>query len=89
MEINVLEAKDTKFVFETEYVNHALFNALKMELWENKDLHVAGYHVTHPLVGKARWQVEMKKGDARKAFETALKNIQKQFSDAAKQAAKL
>ncbi len=89
MEIRILEKEKKKLVFEFDNADHTVSNALKMELWENKDTKVAGYHVSHPLVGKTRFQVEMKTGDAKKAVEEALVSLKKKSADLSKLAAKL
>ncbi len=89
MHITILEHDKKKLIFEVDETNHTISNALKMELWDNKDTKVSGYHVSHPLVGKVRFHVEMKTGDAKKAVEDALDSLKKKFADAEKQAAKL
>ena len=89
MEIKVLEKDKKKLIFEVDETNHTVYNALKMELWENKDTKIAGYHVSHPLVGKTKFHVEMKTGDAKKAVEEAIESLKKRCSELSKQAAKL
>jgi len=89
MEITILEAKKNRCRFMFEGSNHTLCNALKMELWSNKDVSVAGYNVSHPLVGKTEFLVETKTGDAKDAVTKAVDTLRKQVGDLAKQAAKL
>lgn len=89
MEMKILEVKKNKVRFEFEGADHAMCNALKMELWQNKDVSVAGYSVSHPLVGKTEFIVETKSGEAKKAVEDALASLKKKIGDLEKKAAKL
>ena len=79
MEVKILKGEKNQFNFELDSIDHTLCNALKMELWENKNIKVAGYKITHPLVQKTTFFIEMKSGDGRKAVEEALASLKKKF----------
>ena len=78
MNINVLEEKKNKLVFEVEGVSHSFCNLLKTELWNDDHVKVATYAIRHPLVGKPRFIVETD-GDVepKKALVNASTRVQK------------
>ena len=89
MNVRILEDKTNRLMFEIEGATHTLSNALKRQLFENDDVKIAGYHVSHPLVGKPRFLVETKRGsEPRKAVLEAVRNLKKQADDLSKKAAK-
>ncbi|MBI2138895.1 hypothetical protein HYU13_04855 [Candidatus Woesearchaeota archaeon] len=74
MEINVIEEKKDKIVFE---VNEGVgfLNAVKAEMWNDKDVKAATIFVKHPLVGRPRMTVEG--DDPRKAIASACQRLKK------------
>ena len=88
MEVKIIEDAGSKIVFEIEGATHTLCNSLKQELWNDDTVAVAGYNINHPLVGKPKFVLETKKGDAKKAVEAAIKRLEKTFDDLGKQASK-
>ena len=76
MNIKVLEEKKNKIIVEVDGVGHGFCNMLVKELWNDTNIKFAGYHIEHPLIGKAKIIVESKK-DARKAIYDAIKGINK------------
>jgi len=89
MNVRILEDKSNRLMFEVEGVTHTVSNALKRQLFQNEDIKVAGYHVSHPLVGKPKYVVETKRGaDPKKAVLEAIKTLRKNSDDLAKKAAK-
>lgn len=82
MEIKVIEESKKKLVFEILGESHTLANLLEKELWEDKDVIAAGYHIDHPLFGVPRMVVEAP--DPRKALEKAIKRLKKKNTDFAK-----
>lgn len=89
MDVRILEDKANRLMFEVEGINHTVSNALKRQLFHDGDIKVAGYHVSHPLVGKPRFLVETKRGsDPKKAVLEAIKSIRKAADDLSKKAAK-
>ena len=76
MNIKVLEEKKNKIIAEVDGVGHGFCNMLVKELWNDKNIKFAGYHIEHPLIGKAKIVVESKT-DVRKAIYDAVKGINK------------
>ena len=79
MEMNVLEEKKGKIVFELSGVSHTICNILKKELWNEKNIKNAGYTIRHPLVGKSEFHVETDSGDPRKAVASACQKVKKEM----------
>lgn len=88
MEINVLEDKPKKMVFELKGEGHTLCNALREELWNDKAITVSAYNISHPLVGVPKFMIETT-GDKepRKALKDAVSRLKKKNADLAKQLA--
>ena len=76
MDIKIIEEKKNNLVLEVDGAGNGFCNALVDELWNNKDVKSAGFHVDHPLVGIPKLIVESKVS-ARKAFESAVKGLKK------------
>ena len=76
MELQTLERKKHRVVFELRGVDHTFCNALKNELWNDDQVSVSAYNISHPLVGVPRFVVESK-GDAAEALKEASKRLQK------------
>lgn len=83
MEIKVIESTKNKLVFDLKGEGHSLANSLKTELWNDKDIHISGYHIEHPQVGIPRLTVETKKGGKApvKVIIEACKRLQKRNED--------
>jgi len=79
MEINVLEEKKGKMVFELIGASHTLCNVLKKELWKDKHVKNTGYVIKHPLVGKPEFMVETDGEDPRKVVTSACQKLGKEF----------
>ncbi|MBU2638915.1 MAG: DNA-directed RNA polymerase subunit L [Nanoarchaeota archaeon] len=77
MEINVLEYKKNRLKFELIGRTHTLANVLSKELWNDKDIAVAGYTLAHPMTGNATLVVETNKGDPKKALRDAITRLKK------------
>ena len=78
MQMNVIEEKKGKIVFELEGASHAVCNVLKKELWNDKHIKNAGYTIRHPLVGKPEFIVETDGEDPRKIVANACQKIKKE-----------
>jgi len=79
MELNVLEKKKYRLVFELKGADHTICNALKNELWNDDDVKVATYAVHHPLIAVPKFIIETKNKDAADAVTEAIGRLQKQF----------
>ncbi|RME31173.1 hypothetical protein D6789_03505 [Candidatus Woesearchaeota archaeon] len=78
MELNVIEKKKGRLVFELPGEDHTFCNALKTELWNDKDVKAATYSVKHPLLPVPKFIIEAKT-DALKALKGAIERLQKQY----------
>tara|TARA_Y100000310_G_scaffold295904_1_gene327692 strand:- start:857 stop:1123 length:267 start_codon:yes stop_codon:yes gene_type:complete len=76
MEIKVLEKDKGKLKLEVIGEDHTLMNAIRKELWEDKDIEVSGYKIDHLLVGNPVLIVEHKK-DPKKALLYAVERLKK------------
>lgn len=92
MEIKVLEQEKNRLKFELASRTHTLANAVAKELWNDKDIEVAGYTLEHPLVkNSAVMIVETSGSDPKKAVLNAisrLKKTNKEFMSNFKKASK-
>lgn len=81
MELKVLEDSKNKLIVEIEGEGHALCNALKSELWNNKKVDIAGYNIAHPLVGVPKLVIETDSGKPKEALVDAAKKIKKEADE--------
>ena len=84
MEINIIEEKQRRLVFEIKGEGHTLANLLEKELWNDKKVNAAGYHIKHPLIGVPRMVVETTGIAPRKALENAITRLKKKNKDFAR-----
>ena len=86
MEINILEEKAKRLVFELKGEDHTLCNVLREELWNDKSVTVAAYNISHPLVGIPKFFVETDGSkEPRKALKDAISRLKKKNSELSKQ----
>ena len=79
MEVNIIEEKKNKLIFEVKGEGHTLANMISKELWNDSSVNAAGYAIDHPLVGIPQLVVETNsKKSAKKAVEDAVKRLKKQ-----------
>ncbi len=90
MEINILEEKAKRMVFELKGENHTLLNALREELWKDKAITISAYNISHPLVGIPKVIIETN-GDKepKKALKDAISRLKKRNSELATQIKKV
>lgn len=87
MEINILEEKKNRLIFEVKGEGHTLCRALQKELWNDSHVKAAGYDIAHPLVGNPKFVLETDGADPKKTISAAIKRLEKiaeKFKDAAK-----
>lgn len=77
MEINILEEKKDKIIFELKGANHTICNSLKNEMWNDSHVKVATYAVKHPLVNVPKMVVETDGANPRKVIADAAKRLKK------------
>lgn len=78
MEINIVEEKKNKLVFEVKGETHTLCNALQRELWNDSHVKAAGYNIKHPLINIPRFMLETDKADPKKTISAAVKRLTKE-----------
>ncbi len=77
MEINILEESKNRLVVEIKGESHALCNAVKTELWNNKKVKITGYNIAHPLIGVPKLIIETESGNPKDILMEAVKNVKK------------
>lgn len=78
MELNIIEDKKNRLVFELKGEGHSLCNALRKELWNDSHVKAAAYTIEHPLVGVPRFILDTDGADTYKTITGAIKRLQKQ-----------
>ncbi len=90
MEVNVIEDKKKKFVFELKGEGHTLCNALRDELWNDKSVTVSAYNISHPLIGVPKFIVETDgKKSPKKAVKDAISRLKKKNTTLTKEVKKV
>ncbi len=77
MEINLIESKKNKLIFELKGSDHTICNALKDELWNDDHIKVATYSVRHPLISVPKFVVETDGAEPKKMLVSAAQRLQK------------
>lgn len=77
MEINVIESKKNKMIFELKGSTHTICNTLKNELWNDNHVKVATYSIRHPLVSEPKFIVETDGEDPKKVLVAAAQRLEK------------
>ncbi len=78
MELNILEDKKNRMVFELKGETHTFCNILRKELWNDKHVKSAAYNIEHPLIGIPKIIVETDGNESpKKALKEAVKRMQK------------
>ncbi len=80
MKVTILEDTKTRIKFELKGETHTVCNILRKELWNDKDLITATYHLEHPMIGHPTFIVDHKK-DAKKAVQAAISRLIKQVEE--------
>ena len=73
MKAEILESKKDKLVLKFEPFDQAILNLVKQELWNDKATQMAGFKVTHPEVGFAKFTLKTKGKAAKTVWNDALK----------------
>jgi len=75
MKLKVLKKGKNKLKIEIIGEGHTFCNSLRKELWNDKDVTVAGYNIEHPLVSNPVLTLETGKKDPKKVLEAAIKRL--------------
>lgn len=81
MEINILEETKNRIKFEIKGESHTFCNALRSELWNDKNVEFAGYHIAHPLVSEPVMILETSGETPRKALDNAVERLKDKIKD--------
>jgi len=79
MEINIIEDKKNKLVFEIKGEDHTFSNLLRKELWNDKHVKASAYEIDHPLVGQPKFVLQTDGEDPKKTLKAAAKRVEKQL----------
>jgi DNA-directed RNA polymerase subunit L len=80
VKIEVITNEKSNLEFFIEGERHTLPNLLKEKLGQNTDVEFVAYRLEHPLDKKSRFVVKAK-GNAKKAVEEAIKELQTDISE--------
>jgi len=75
MELKILSDKKNEMEFELKGEDETFSGLLVDQLLKNKDVDVAQYNISHPLVGEPVIYVRTKTGKPKAAVQKALKEI--------------
>ncbi|MBS3148977.1 DNA-directed RNA polymerase subunit L [Candidatus Woesearchaeota archaeon] len=78
MEVNIIEDKKNRLVFEIKGEGHTLSNAIRKELWNDEHVTTATYAIEHPLIEVPHFVLETDGADPKKTLSAAAKRLQKQ-----------
>ena len=82
MELNVIEDKKTRMVFEVIGENHTFSNVFTNELWNVKGVKTAAYNIDHPLVGVPKIFVDTDSSiEPKDALKKAVESLGKKNKD--------
>lgn len=81
MELNILEDKKKRLVFELKGEGHTLCNALREELWNDKSVKVSAYNISHPLLKIPRFIIETNGKVPKKSLKDAISRLKKRNSE--------
>jgi len=76
MELKIIEQDGGLLKFEVVGEGHTLCNALRKELWNDKNVNVAGYNLAHPLIGNPVFAIDCK-GDPKKVLMSCVDRLRK------------
>ncbi len=79
MELNFVEEKKNKLIFEITGEGHTLSNVLRKELNNDEHVKAAAYTIDHPLIEKPRFVLETDGADPKKILIAAAKRVQKEL----------
>lgn len=77
MEISVIENTKNRLRLEVKGEGHSFCNIIKSELWNQKNVEIAGYHIEHSFVSEPVIVVQSEKGDTKKIILDAVEDLRK------------
>ncbi len=80
LEIEIIEYGPNLLKFKVNGETHTLFNALRIELLNDKDVEFAAYKIEHPLFDRIEFVVRTKTSDPVDAIRKAVNRIRRCLS---------
>ena len=77
MELEIIEESKNKLVIAIKGESHTFCNALKAELWNDKNVKNVSYRIPHPLDNIPEFTIETKSSDPKKVLASASKKLGK------------
>jgi DNA-directed RNA polymerase subunit L len=89
MNVEILESQKTTLKLKFDEIDHGVLNTIKEQLWENKDVDMVGFNITHPIVGYPVLTLRTKKKAPKKVWNEAIDVLTKKFQALGKEFSKL
>ncbi|HLC62756.1 MAG TPA: DNA-directed RNA polymerase subunit L [Candidatus Nanoarchaeia archaeon] len=77
MKLRWVTEEKNKIEFELLGEDHTFCNVIRRELWEQDDLNLAAYRISHPLISDPLIIVETHKTDAVKVLQSSIESLRK------------
>lgn len=84
MEFKLVESTKDKLVMEFEQFDQGILNLVKHELWNDEATELAGFKITHPEIGHAKFVLRTKGKSPKTVWNLALKRATEQAEQFAK-----
>ena len=81
MKLNVVRKDENSLEVEIVGETVGFVNALREELWNDKNVEEAAYIKEHPYLAEPKIWVKVKKGDPKKALIDAAKRLKEKIKD--------
>jgi DNA-directed RNA polymerase subunit L len=88
MECIIIEETKSRLQAEIKGADNTICSIVVDELWKDKDVTIAAFHIEHPLTASPKIVIETKGKEPRKALLDAITRVKKQLSELTKLAAK-
>ena len=89
MNIEILENKSTELKVSFDTIDQGILNALKSEIWNEPDVEIAGFKITHSLVGNPIFSLITRKKSAKQVWNKAVDSLVKTSDEFAKLTSKI
>jgi len=89
MEIEVLDSSKNSIRFRLKGEGHTFCNLLRKELWNDKDVRVAGYKIEHTLESAPIFILETESKDAKKALLDGTSRLKKLIKESGQKISKI
>ena len=72
--------KVKELIFELKGEDHTFAGLLTAKLLENKDVEMAQYNISHPLIGEPEFYLKVKKGKPKDILKKTVKALEKDIN---------